>query len=199
MTGKTETVNHPAHYTALAGIEPIDIAKFCDFCTGNIIKYILRAPFKGSLVDDLKKAAWYAGYLSEHPGVWSVQFEPRSYRGFRAAKAAREDFKGIYSILKSLSDPELWKEWGEAYMNAPEFEAVRGISDIGVSGVQRAVKTAVGMLLRQLPALPAGCFDDDEGDLAIATAYFRRVAGALDFAAVHAEVSVRGAADAVEP
>lgn len=30
-----------------------------DFCTGNAIKYILRAGKKGEQVQDLKKALWY--------------------------------------------------------------------------------------------------------------------------------------------
>lgn len=52
-------VDHPKHYTAL-GFEVWDIVKHLDFATGNVVKYILRAPFKGRPVEDLKKALWYA-------------------------------------------------------------------------------------------------------------------------------------------
>ena len=67
---KSDSVNHPAHYTwlkELCGIEVIDITRHMNFCCGNSLKYILRAGHKkdASLTDkekqieDLKKAIWY--------------------------------------------------------------------------------------------------------------------------------------------
>ena len=67
---KTDSVNHPAHYTwikELCGIEVIDITRHMNFCCGNALKYILRAGHKkdASLTDtekqieDLNKAIWY--------------------------------------------------------------------------------------------------------------------------------------------
>ena len=54
-----ETVNHPDHYNQ--GIEAIDIIESwnLNFSLGNAIKYILRAPYKGSKREDIKKAIWY--------------------------------------------------------------------------------------------------------------------------------------------
>lgn len=54
-----ELVNHPSHYTQ--GIEPIEIIESynLNFCIGNAIKYILRAPFKGTPELDIDKAIWY--------------------------------------------------------------------------------------------------------------------------------------------
>lgn len=54
-----ETVNHPEHYNK--GIEAIDIIESwgLNFSLGNAIKYIIRAPYKGNQVEDLKKAKWY--------------------------------------------------------------------------------------------------------------------------------------------
>ena len=54
-----ETVNHPNHYNQ--GIEAIDVIESWDlnFSLGNAIKYILRAPYKGKELEDLKKASWY--------------------------------------------------------------------------------------------------------------------------------------------
>lgn len=55
-----ETVNHPSHYNMHPkGIEVIDIIEHMDFCTGNAIKYIMRAEYKNNEVEDLKKAVWY--------------------------------------------------------------------------------------------------------------------------------------------
>lgn len=59
-------VDNPAHYTQ-GGIETIDaigaITTGYDgedaFCAGNVVKYISRAPFKGSKSEDLQKALWY--------------------------------------------------------------------------------------------------------------------------------------------
>ena len=55
-----DQVNHPTHYTSHpSGIEVIQITEHMPFCTGNAIKYILRAPYKGKELQDLEKAIWY--------------------------------------------------------------------------------------------------------------------------------------------
>lgn len=59
---KKENVNHPKHYT-MKGIEPIEYIESHDFNfnLGNVIKYVSRADYKGSEIEDLKKAKWYLG------------------------------------------------------------------------------------------------------------------------------------------
>lgn len=58
MTGN---VNHPKHYTGRdIGHECIDIAQYQTFCTGNVIKYLWRYQDKGTPLEDLRKARWYA-------------------------------------------------------------------------------------------------------------------------------------------
>ncbi len=54
-----DDVNHPDHYTQ--GIEVTDfIASWqMDWFRGNIIKYIVRCPYKGNSIKDLEKAKWY--------------------------------------------------------------------------------------------------------------------------------------------
>ena len=48
------------HYAkAAATIEPIFLCEKFDFCVGNIIKYILRANYKGDKKADLEKARNY--------------------------------------------------------------------------------------------------------------------------------------------
>lgn len=42
-----------------SGIEAIEITQYESFLRGNIIKYIMRAPYKGSEYEDLLKAAQY--------------------------------------------------------------------------------------------------------------------------------------------
>lgn len=58
-----DAVNHPSHYKQgmPEGVEVIDIieAQEFDFYLANTTKYLLRAQYKGRLVEDLKKAQWY--------------------------------------------------------------------------------------------------------------------------------------------
>ena len=61
-------VQHPSHYTQ-GSIECIEAIKasmtadgFCDYCKGNIIKYIWRWRDKGG-VEDLRKASVYLDWL----------------------------------------------------------------------------------------------------------------------------------------
>jgi hypothetical protein len=57
---RSDMVNHPAHYNKHPrGIEVIDFVEHMDFCTGNAIKYIARAEYKGNEIQDLQKAIWY--------------------------------------------------------------------------------------------------------------------------------------------
>jgi len=56
----SEAINHPKHYNSHpSGIEAIVICREMGFSLGNVIKYVMRAPFKGSELEDLKKARWY--------------------------------------------------------------------------------------------------------------------------------------------
>ena len=42
-----------------SGIEAIEITQYESFLRGNILKYVLRAPYKGDELADLEKAAEY--------------------------------------------------------------------------------------------------------------------------------------------
>lgn len=71
-----DNVNHPDHYKA-GGIEVIDILKaklpremYLGFLHGNVIKYVLRAQYKGKETEDLEKAEWYLKRLiDEYKGT----------------------------------------------------------------------------------------------------------------------------------
>ncbi|MFB7473194.1 DUF3310 domain-containing protein [Kitasatospora sp. NPDC056184] len=58
-----DAVNHPAHYTAYAGLEVIDLTEQLNFNRGNAVKYVARAGLKSAAteVEDLRKAVWYIG------------------------------------------------------------------------------------------------------------------------------------------
>lgn len=56
----SDKINHPDHYTA-GSIEVYDFIEAwnLDFTIGNVVKYVARAPYKGTQLDDLRKAKWY--------------------------------------------------------------------------------------------------------------------------------------------
>lgn len=55
-----DIIDQPEHYTSHpSGIEVIDITRHETFLRGNVLKYVLRAPYKGREVEDLKKAMRY--------------------------------------------------------------------------------------------------------------------------------------------
>lgn len=55
-----DEVVKPKHYNIHpSGIETIELTEHMNFCLGNVIKYVMRAPYKGKQIQDLEKAAWY--------------------------------------------------------------------------------------------------------------------------------------------
>lgn len=60
---KYDPVTKPEHYSLgmPEGVEVIDIieSQNATYFMGNVIKYVLRAKYKGSQVQDLEKAAFY--------------------------------------------------------------------------------------------------------------------------------------------
>ena len=62
-----DPVQRPAHYHA-GSIEPIDAIEAwkLKFCPGNAVKYIARYQYKGTPLEDLKKARWYLDREIKH-------------------------------------------------------------------------------------------------------------------------------------
>jgi hypothetical protein len=63
--------SHPSHYSQYDP-EPIEVIEAwgLDYHSGNVLKYIARAPHKGDAIRDLKKARWYLNrriQILEHP------------------------------------------------------------------------------------------------------------------------------------
>lgn len=55
-----DLVNHPKHYAAnRVEFEPVDLTERLPHPLASAVEYILRAPFKGSELLDLKKAVWW--------------------------------------------------------------------------------------------------------------------------------------------
>lgn len=68
-----QMVSHPSHYKTKSGLEAIevidafteDLSGVEAYCTGQVLKYILRWPKKNGL-QDLEKTMWYLTHLINH-------------------------------------------------------------------------------------------------------------------------------------
>lgn len=69
-----EAVKHPKHYQGIKGLEVFTVMEnfipkyedsFDGYLAGNIVKYVLRAPSKGKMLEDLKKAKEHLDLLIE--------------------------------------------------------------------------------------------------------------------------------------
>lgn len=65
---ENDPVSHPRHYCS-GSIECIDFIDSCgyglDFCLANAIKYLTRCKLKGTTVQDIRKAIWYATHAAD--------------------------------------------------------------------------------------------------------------------------------------
>lgn len=60
-------IHHPSHYTAYRP-EVIEITRHLPFCLGNVVKYVLRAPYKDK-AKDIEKALQYLDWSDDQPIV----------------------------------------------------------------------------------------------------------------------------------
>ena len=58
----TDNVNSPDHYARYRfECEPKDLTKYLPHPLASAIEYIIRAPFKGNEIEDLRKACFWLG------------------------------------------------------------------------------------------------------------------------------------------
>lgn len=60
-----DNVNHPSHYNQYDH-EVIELSRLLPYCAGNVVKYILRGPFKNG-IEDLQKCLWYSMDVLQSP------------------------------------------------------------------------------------------------------------------------------------
>lgn len=102
---KADMVNHPPHYKDESGIECIEVTKHMQFCGGNCFKYLYRAGSKGDLLEDLRKAMWYADYARVHEGRISL------FQRLRISKNIKTISKHRYYRISSAMDLILSRDW----------------------------------------------------------------------------------------
>lgn len=88
-----DDVEHPKHYTQYP-VEVIEITRHLRFNLGNAVKYILRAPFKGAEVKDLRKAKWYLEDLI-------TNFEPEEIKAQVDSYVQTEEFRKTLTTFKN--------------------------------------------------------------------------------------------------
>lgn len=115
-----DMVNHPPHYKDASGIECIEVTKHMQFCGGNCFKYLYRAGKKGSTVEDLKKAAWYAERACE----LGENLNQEARDKIREVRRYRE--LGIQNAMRAMcfSNWMLVIEWLDLEIARLESEAV---------------------------------------------------------------------------
>ena len=97
-------VEHPKHYR-LEGIkEVLDVIRYAlseeeylGFLKGNVIKYALRAPYKGELEQDWEKASYYADLVKESSEAFAKRAPDEE-------KPSEEDFESEEEELFRMVD-----------------------------------------------------------------------------------------------
>ena len=89
-----------------SGIEAIEITQYESFLRGNIIKYVLRAPYKGSEYEDLLKAAEYLQWEIER--IEEERFMEKF--GETVVKKRLEEIRQMRSEFDDIMFPEKCEE-----------------------------------------------------------------------------------------
>lgn len=99
-----DPVTRPAHYAGQgAPFECIELTELYNFCLGNAIKYVWRAPYKNNPLEGLKKAKWYVEREWNRTGSTCSQaplWMSREYRMLRTLE--RLDWSGAGGFWKAL-------------------------------------------------------------------------------------------------
>lgn len=103
-------VNNPAHYNKYSH-EVIELTEQFNFCMGNVLKYIIRAPYKGKYHEDMQKAAWYLKRIVEKKQklrivTKSIEELGNSFQNVLVTEilqaAKKKDYDQLYSIASFI-------------------------------------------------------------------------------------------------
>ncbi|WP_227670226.1 DUF3310 domain-containing protein [Psychrobacter namhaensis] len=107
-----DMVNHPPHYKDASGIECIEVTSKMQFCGGNCFKYLYRAGKKGSTIEDLKKAAWYAEQAWQMEEITDIRLLDKiikiaEFRGGNISDAMEYIFEDMWADAKRAIECEI--------------------------------------------------------------------------------------------
>lgn len=149
-----DPVANPLHYT-LYPVEAIELTRELPFCLGNVVKYVLRAPWKGR-AEDCDKALRYLEFELE-----SCQrgLPPRLFRVWR------EDCERLCDFLCKAGGDILWNDIAMAtfailqsvgnYLASGMSDALLPVAD-GIRELRRVLELASrpGQIYEGLTGLP---------------------------------------------
>ncbi len=149
---QVERINHPAHYGGADNPhEPIKVIRHykLNFELGCVIKYVLRAPYKGAALEDLKKAAWYLqGEIAEHE-----KFATREAQALDATPTTTVDSSFISTMLRNL----------ETRQNGLQEKPDESIKVEVSNGSHRTCQECIKPVEEADDALCDGCFKNRYG------------------------------------
>lgn len=104
-TTSHDPVHSPAHYPVYP-VQPIEITRHMDFCLGNAVKYVLRAPFKGG-VEDIQKARQYLVWVEENQQMHScektrLRVEAAEKLGINLLNTADAQAQGLFLMASEV-------------------------------------------------------------------------------------------------
>jgi hypothetical protein len=120
-----DKINHPSHYKGFK-VEAWDCVRTFDFFTGNVVKYLMRAPFKGFPAEDFEKAASYVAYLNTRPDCRSCDPTSPEFPTYE---------------LRILMDRANWSEWEDAIGEYCEDSSE--ITDLAFDAIFQVVSAAL--------------------------------------------------------
>lgn len=98
-----DKINHPSHYKGFK-VEAWDCVRTFDFFTGNVVKYLMRAPFKGFPAEDFEKAASYIAYLNTSPDCRSCDPTSSEFPTYELGILMDLAFDAISQVVSAALD-----------------------------------------------------------------------------------------------
>lgn len=99
IAGLKDKISNPAHYI-IYPVQPIQITRHLNFCLGNAVKYVLRAPYKGG-VEDCDKASQYL--------FWENESEPLRL-SIAAYTLVEKAINGLLDYFTNTDGDRLWND-----------------------------------------------------------------------------------------
>lgn len=103
-------INNPQHYNRFSH-EVIELTEQFSFNMGNVLKYIIRAPYKGKYHEDMQKAVWYLKRIVEKKQklrviTKSIEELGNSFQNVLVTEilqaAKKKDYDQLYSIASFI-------------------------------------------------------------------------------------------------
>lgn len=131
-----DTIRHPGHYEVYP-VQPKEITRYLGFPLGNMVKYVLRAPYKDG-VEDCDKALEYLRWLQIEPQPQlSHQSYDRCQNSIAELCAYFRDSPGdtLWQDISSWQTHFLWRVYD--YLQARDCN---GLGENAIFGMREALR-----------------------------------------------------------